>query len=115
MITAYSTHTLSLIPGIGGYEWIIILVIGLLLFGKRLPDLGRSVGKTIVEFKKGLRDVEKEVEAESSRPSGQQSYSPPQGSGQSLPHGGQNPGQYAGPGAYQAPQQQSGQQPGSNG
>lgn len=45
----------------GGPEMIIILVIGLLLFGKRLPEIGRSVGKSIVEFKKGIKDVEEEV------------------------------------------------------
>ena len=46
----------------GGAEWIIIAAIGLLLFGKRLPEVGRSLGKGIVEFKKGLKGVEDEVE-----------------------------------------------------
>jgi sec-independent protein translocase protein TatA len=46
----------------GGAEWIIIAAIGLLLFGKRLPEVGRSLGKGIVEFKKGLKGVEEEVE-----------------------------------------------------
>jgi sec-independent protein translocase protein TatA len=45
----------------GGPEWVVILVFGLLLFGKRLPEIGRSVGKSIVEFKKGIKDVEEEV------------------------------------------------------
>jgi sec-independent protein translocase protein TatA len=45
----------------GPFEWIIIAGIGLLLFGKRLPEVGRSVGKTIVEFKKGMKEVEQEV------------------------------------------------------
>jgi sec-independent protein translocase protein TatA len=49
----------------GGAEWIIIAAIGLLLFGKRLPEVGRSLGKGIVEFKKGLKGVEEEVEANS--------------------------------------------------
>jgi sec-independent protein translocase protein TatA len=46
----------------GGTEWIIILVIGLLLFGRRLPEVGRSLGQGIVEFKKGLKGVSDEVE-----------------------------------------------------
>src|SRR6476661_3733682 len=46
-------------------EWIIIGAIGLLLFGKRLPEVGRSLGKGIVEFKKGLKGVEEEVETAS--------------------------------------------------
>ena len=45
-----------------GAEWIIVAAIGLLLFGKRLPEVGRSLGKGIVEFKKGLKGVEEEVE-----------------------------------------------------
>jgi sec-independent protein translocase protein TatA len=49
----------------GGAEWIVIAAIGLLLFGKRLPEVGRSLGKGIVEFKKGLKGVEEEVEAAS--------------------------------------------------
>src|SRR5882724_6021828 len=49
----------------GGAEWLIIAAIGLLLFGKRLPEVGRSLGKGIVEFKKGLKGVEDEVETAS--------------------------------------------------
>ena len=49
----------------GGAEWIVIAAIGLLLFGKRLPEVGRSLGKGIVEFKKGLKGVEDEMEAAS--------------------------------------------------
>jgi sec-independent protein translocase protein TatA len=49
----------------GGAEWIIIAAIGLLIFGKRLPEVGRSLGKGIVEFKKGLKGVEEEVEKQS--------------------------------------------------
>src|SRR3954465_15787457 len=45
----------------GGAEWIVIAGIGLLVFGKRLPEVGRSLGKGIVEFKKGLKGVEEEV------------------------------------------------------
>src|SRR4051794_24410973 len=49
----------------GGAEWIMIAAVGLLLFGKRLPEVGRSLGKGIVEFKKGLKGVEDEVEVAS--------------------------------------------------
>ena len=41
----------------GTTELIIILVIALLLFGKRLPDIMRSLGGSVREFKKGM-DVE---------------------------------------------------------
>jgi len=39
-----------------GWEWIIILVVILLLFGHRLPTMARSLGSGITEFKKGLKD-----------------------------------------------------------
>ena len=47
-------------PGVT--EWIIIGAIGLLIFGKRLPEVGRSLGKGIVEFKKGLKGIDEEME-----------------------------------------------------
>ncbi len=47
---------------IGFPELIIILVIVLLLFGaKRLPDLAKSLGKSIGEFKKGKEEAERET------------------------------------------------------
>jgi len=46
----------------GGSEWIIIGVVALLIFGRRLPEVARSLGKGIVEFKKGIADVESEVD-----------------------------------------------------
>lgn len=41
----------------GPAEMIVLLVVGLLLFGRRLPETGRSLGQGIQEFKKGLRDA----------------------------------------------------------
>ncbi|MEM7168064.1 MAG: twin-arginine translocase TatA/TatE family subunit [Planctomycetota bacterium] len=46
----------------GPFELTIIMVIALLLFGRRLPDVMRSVGKSVVEFKKGIRGIEDEVD-----------------------------------------------------
>ncbi|MGQ3684535.1 MAG: Sec-independent protein translocase subunit TatA/TatB [Candidatus Loosdrechtia sp.] len=53
----------------GGWEWIIILIVALLIFGKRLPEVMKSLGKGIVEFKKGIKGVEDEVENASNQPS----------------------------------------------
>ncbi len=47
----------------------VLLVIGLLIFGKRLPEVGRSLGKGIVEFKRGIKGLEDDVESASSMPS----------------------------------------------
>ncbi len=46
--------TLAFIGSIGGYEWLIVLVIALLLFGRRLPEMMRSVGSGMREFKRGI-------------------------------------------------------------
>ena len=45
----------------GPFELLILAGLGLLIFGKRLPEVGRSIGKTIVEFKKGMKEVETEI------------------------------------------------------
>ena len=45
----------------GGVEWIIILIIALLLFGKRLPSVMRSLGQGVKEFKQGVNEVENKV------------------------------------------------------
>ncbi|MEO1130449.1 MAG: twin-arginine translocase TatA/TatE family subunit [Planctomycetota bacterium] len=60
----HSTDIVTLLAfGLPGHtEWLVILVIGLLLFGRRLPEVGRSVGRTIVEFKKGIKGVEDEID-----------------------------------------------------
>ena len=49
--------------GIGPPEMLILLVIGVLLFGKNLPTVGRQLGKSMMEFKKGLNDIKNEVNA----------------------------------------------------
>ena len=47
----------------GGTEMLIVLAIAVLLFGKRLPEVGRSLGKGIVEFKKGIHGIEEEIDS----------------------------------------------------
>lgn len=49
--------------GLGPTEMLIVLVIGVLLFGKNLPSVGRQLGKGLMEFKKGLSDIKSEVDA----------------------------------------------------
>lgn len=47
--------------GLGYQELLLILVIVLILFGaQRLPDLARSLGSSVKEFKKGVNEASKE-------------------------------------------------------
>src|SRR5688572_17416248 len=57
------TPLFAFLPSMGPMEWMIILGLAILLFGRKLPEVGRSLGKGIVEFKKGLKGLEDEVEA----------------------------------------------------
>jgi sec-independent protein translocase protein TatA len=43
-------------------EILVILVIGVLLFGRKLPEVGRYLGKGITEFKKGYKGLEDEMD-----------------------------------------------------
>jgi sec-independent protein translocase protein TatA len=66
MVPQSPTAILAILGMPGGAEWIVILVIALLVFGRRLPEVGKSLGKGIVEFKKGIKGIEDEIEQESS-------------------------------------------------
>ncbi|MDO4582622.1 MAG: twin-arginine translocase TatA/TatE family subunit [Planctomycetia bacterium] len=50
--------------GIGVQELLIIGVIAVLLFGTRLPSIARSFGQSVVEFKKGMREIEEDVKSD---------------------------------------------------
>jgi sec-independent protein translocase protein TatA len=46
---------------LGWQELIVIGVVAVLIFGRRLPEVGKSLGQGLVEFKKGLAGVKEEV------------------------------------------------------
>jgi len=53
---------LGFLGNIGWPELLIILVIVLLIFGNRLPGIGRSLGRSLTEFKSGLKEGKEEAE-----------------------------------------------------
>jgi len=56
-----SMHTIALVTP-GPTEWVLILVIVLVLFGaKKLPELARSLGQSMNEFRKAREEFDKEL------------------------------------------------------
>ncbi len=44
------------------WHWLFILVIAVLLFGNRLPEIARSLGRSVNEFKRGLNEVKDQID-----------------------------------------------------
>jgi sec-independent protein translocase protein TatA len=55
---------------LGWPEIILAGTVAVLLFGKRLPEVGRSLGRGIIELKKGLRGIADDVETTGQEKSG---------------------------------------------
>jgi sec-independent protein translocase protein TatA len=53
--------------GMGPLELLIVLVVALLLFGNRLPSVARSLGRSMVEFKKGMNEGDEPKSVEDRR------------------------------------------------
>jgi sec-independent protein translocase protein TatA len=70
-------QTLAFLPNLGWPEMLIIGVVMLLLFGRRLPEVGRSLGQGIVQFKRGMKDIGDEINAESSKQTPFEAARPP--------------------------------------
>jgi sec-independent protein translocase protein TatA len=48
---------------LGGWEWVIVLLAVLLLFGaKKIPELAKGLGTGIKEFKKATKEVTDEIQ-----------------------------------------------------
>ena len=55
-------NMMAFLGNLRGFEWIIILVVILLLFGgKKIPELMRGIGKGVHSFKQGLSEAREEI------------------------------------------------------
>jgi sec-independent protein translocase protein TatA len=52
----------AFLQNVGLPEMVIILVVALLIFGHKLPNVARSLGSSVSEFKKGVKDGQEEAE-----------------------------------------------------
>lgn len=53
----------NIIMGLGAFEWVVIIMIILLLFGaKKIPELAKGLGQGISEFRKASSEIRKEIE-----------------------------------------------------
>jgi sec-independent protein translocase protein TatA len=60
---------LAFIGNLKGIDLLVIVFFALLIFGRRLPEIGKNIGRSVVEFKKGLKagaanTTQEEVEEE---------------------------------------------------
>jgi sec-independent protein translocase protein TatA len=80
--------------GIGMPELVIILVIALLVIGPhKLPDLARSLGKGLAEFKKASEDFQRNIKEVSLQ--GEEKPAPPAGQAAATPPAAAPPGEHA--------------------
>lgn len=47
---------------VGTPELVVILLIALVLFGRKLPEVARSLGRSLNEFKKGMKETQDDIE-----------------------------------------------------
>ena len=77
---------------LGGWEWIIVILAVLLLFGaKKIPELARGLGQGIKEFKKATKEVTDEIQNAQTDTTAQTGKTPPATSSQPASTVAQNP------------------------
>jgi sec-independent protein translocase protein TatA len=86
-------------PSIGAPELLVILVLALIIFGPhRLPEIGKTIGKGLREFRKATSEIRAEIEQEvdqeppvAPRPRASQATDKPGGDGGAPESSGERP------------------------
>lgn len=68
MLAMAENTTLGFIGSLSPTHLLILAVVALLIFGHRLPSVARGMGRSIVEFKKGLKGVQDDIEEATNEP-----------------------------------------------
>lgn len=63
MLTSLSVPPFAFFHHLGPMELVVIGFVSLMIFGNRLPGAMRSLGKSVVEFKKGMNEIEDQLES----------------------------------------------------
>jgi sec-independent protein translocase protein TatA len=58
-------------------QLLVVLAVALLVFGRRLPEMGKNIGKTIVEFKKGINAATDDVKHAAASDESHEEEAPP--------------------------------------
>lgn len=56
----------AFLPSLGFYEMLMLLVIGLLLYGRNLPQAGRTMGRFVAQMKRGFQDFKDQMDRDES-------------------------------------------------
>ncbi len=54
--------------GIGFTELLVVAIVAVLLFGSRLPEVAKNMGKTYQQFRKGLADLQSTIKIDDDHP-----------------------------------------------
>ncbi len=62
MLDGSPTRMIAFLPSIGFQEMFVLLVIGLLLYGRNLPEAGRTLGRAVAHMKRGFQDFKDQMD-----------------------------------------------------
>lgn len=60
----YPPTVLAFLPSLGFQEMIVLVIIGLLLYGRNLPEAGRALGKVAAQFRRGFQEFKDQLDRE---------------------------------------------------